>query len=188
MLVTLRVFSMFVGWLTLLPRSDASQNRAAARGRRAGPSGVPSEAVVGGSSGAVRAGRGLPAVLRAHRPVTPGTLLRRHRRRIARHWTYRAGGHDSAVVVLIQRLARENPRWGYERIRGELRHLCHQVSGATIRRILNRGRSGPLRAPIDDGSDVIPLPLGRIERRHVLGGLINEHQRAGRPSDAVMKA
>ncbi|MFI7134825.1 hypothetical protein ACIBQ1_54820 [Nonomuraea sp. NPDC050153] len=36
-----------------------------------------------------------------------------------------------------------------------------------------------LRAPTNDESDVIPLPLGRIERRHVLGGLINEYQRAG---------
>ncbi|MFC5834379.1 hypothetical protein [Nonomuraea insulae] len=40
-------------------------------------------------------------------------------------------------------------------------------------------RSLALRAPTNDGSDVIPLPLGRIERRHVLGGLINEYQRAG---------
>jgi transposase InsO family protein len=40
-------------------------------------------------------------------------------------------------------------------------------------------RSLTLRAPINDGSDVIPLPLGWIERRHVLGGLINEYQRAG---------
>ncbi|MFF4625052.1 integrase core domain-containing protein [Nonomuraea jabiensis] len=40
-------------------------------------------------------------------------------------------------------------------------------------------RSPALRAPTNDESDVIPLPLGRIERRHVLGGLINEYQRAG---------
>ncbi|MFC6083682.1 hypothetical protein [Sphaerisporangium aureirubrum] len=65
--------------------------------------------------------RGLPAVLRAHRLVAPGTPLRRHRRLIARHWTYpprRMGrpATDPAVVALIQRLARENPRWGYERI------------------------------------------------------------------------
>jgi transposase InsO family protein len=39
-------------------------------------------------------------------------------------------------------------------------------------------RSLGLRAPTDN-SDVIPLPTGRIECRQVLGGLINEYQRAG---------
>ncbi|GAA3623046.1 hypothetical protein GCM10022419_130890 [Nonomuraea rosea] len=92
--------------------------------------------------------RGLPAVLRAHRPVTPGTLLRWHRRLIARHWTHpnRRMGRpvtDPAIVALIEQLARENPRWGYERIRGELQHLGHRVSGATIRRVLKRARLGP---------------------------------------------
>jgi hypothetical protein len=35
-----------------------------------------------------------------------------------------------------------------------------------------------LRAPADD-PDVVPLPVGWIERRQVLGGLINEYERAG---------
>ncbi|MEV4179748.1 integrase core domain-containing protein [Nonomuraea sp. NPDC049709] len=39
-------------------------------------------------------------------------------------------------------------------------------------------RSIGLRAPTDDHSDVLPLPTGQIKRRHVLGGLINEYQRA----------
>ena len=45
----------------------------------------------------------------------------------------------------------------------------------------NRGRphrSLDLRASAD-GADVIRLPVGRIERRRVLGGLINEYGRAG---------
>jgi hypothetical protein len=39
-------------------------------------------------------------------------------------------------------------------------------------------RSFDLRAPAD-GADLIRLPVGRIERRQVLGGLINEYERAG---------
>ncbi|WP_433432093.1 hypothetical protein [Nonomuraea sp. CA-141351] len=40
-------------------------------------------------------------------------------------------------------------------------------------------RSLGFRAPDDDDSDVIPLPVGWIERRQVLGGLISEYERAG---------
>jgi transposase InsO family protein len=39
-------------------------------------------------------------------------------------------------------------------------------------------RSLDLRPPADS-PDVIRLPVGRIRRRQVLGGLINEYQRAG---------
>jgi putative transposase len=39
-------------------------------------------------------------------------------------------------------------------------------------------RSLDLRAPIDSAG-LIRLPVGRIERRQVLGGLINEYERAG---------
>jgi transposase InsO family protein len=39
-------------------------------------------------------------------------------------------------------------------------------------------RSLDLRAPAA-GADVIRLPVGRIHRRQVLGGLINEYKRAG---------
>ena len=79
--------------------------------------------------------------------VTPTTLLRWHRRLVARRWTYprRVGrppiGGEMRELVL--RLARENPRWGYQRIAGELRGLGLTVSASMVRNLLRQAGLGP---------------------------------------------
>src|SRR5216683_2639241 len=73
--------------------------------------------------------------------VTPQTLLRWHRELVRRRWTQpqRTGGRppvERRVRELVLRLARENPRWGYPRIAGELLKLGVRVSPSTVRRLL----------------------------------------------------
>jgi putative transposase len=74
-------------------------------------------------------------------PVRPETLLRWHRRLVARRWTYphRRPGRppiDRELRELIVRLARENASWGYVRIVGELRKLDITVSATLVRSVL----------------------------------------------------
>jgi hypothetical protein len=44
---------------------------------------------------------------------------------------------------MVLRLARENPRWGYQRIAGELHRLGITVSATTARKILRHAGFGP---------------------------------------------
>lgn len=64
--------------------------------------------------------RRLPPLLRVHRLVTPGTILRWHRRLVAKKWTYprRVGCPpvEDVVAMLIERMAKDNHSWGYRRI------------------------------------------------------------------------
>jgi len=139
-LVMVRVF----GWLVLLGRSQASKDAEilvlrhevmVLRRQVARPRPEWADRAV-----LAALGRLLPAAVRGSRLVTPGTLLAWHRRLLARKWTYpnRPGrpAVGQEIRDLVLRLAGENPAWGYRRVHGELARLGHQVSEATVRRIL----------------------------------------------------
>jgi hypothetical protein len=139
------IFVRLCGWLVLAGRSTASKDIellvlrhevAVLRRARPGPR-------LDWAGRAVLAGliRVLPRSLRMHRLVTPGTVLRWHRRLlVTRKWTYphRTGRPpvSAEIAALIERLATENHLWGYQRIQGELLKPGHRVSASTIRRVL----------------------------------------------------
>ena len=83
--------------------------------------------------------------------VQPETVLKWHRELVRRKWTFRhanRGGRPgiaSDIVALIVRLARENPRMGYDKIQGELLKLGVAVDPTTIKNVLHR--HGLLPAP-----------------------------------------
>jgi putative transposase len=73
--------------------------------------------------------------------VTPDTILRWHRKLIARKWTYagqRTGrpGVMAEIRRLVGRMATDNPNWGYTRIQGALKNVGHRVARSTIASIL----------------------------------------------------
>ena len=86
--------------------------------------------------------------------VAPSTLLRWHRELVRRKWTYkhkRVGRPpiDPALVSLICRMARANPRWGYLRIKGECQKLGIAVAATTVKKVLRAAGLEP--APRRDG-------------------------------------
>jgi Plasmid pRiA4b ORF-3-like protein/Homeodomain-like domain len=146
-----RLLVIVVSWLAMLVRSSASKDaeilvlrHEVTVLRRATP-----RPRLSWSDRAVLAAlaRVLPKALRACRIVTPGTLLRWHRRMAAAKWRQpRPPGRPpipDELAALILRLARENRRWGVVRIQGELRRLGHRVAASTIRKILRAHRVPP---------------------------------------------
>ena len=114
------IFVRLCGWLVLIGRSSASKDaellvlrHEVAVLRRAQP-----RPRLDWADRAILAAliRFLPARLRIHRLVTPGTVLRWHRRLGARRWIYpRRSGRppvSAEIAALTERLAADNNGWG----------------------------------------------------------------------------
>ena len=94
--------------------------------------------------------------------VTPQTILRWHRELVRRKWTYRNRTQGRPPMSpdirnLIVRLVKENPRWGYLRIRGELKKLGIFVAASTI-------RSHPIKGGVGPGSQKDRSHLARVHQ------------------------
>ncbi len=94
--------------------------------------------------------------------VRPDTVLRWHRDLLARR--HAAGSRPKrpgrprtvrSIRVLVLRLARENPAWGYRRIHGELLVLGIKVAASTVWEILKD-------AGIDPAPERASTHLGRL--------------------------
>jgi len=115
------IFARVCGWLVLLGRSSASKDmelhvlrHEVAVLRRTQPRPRWDWADRAVLAALIRL---LPRKLRLHRLITPGTVLRWHRRLVSRKWTYpdRTGRPpvDPQIAALIERFATENRTWGY---------------------------------------------------------------------------
>ena len=141
-----------LSWLALLARSDAAKDveililrHEVSVLRRTNPR----PALTWLDRAALSAlNRLLPTPLRRLRLDSPRTLLRWHTHLVTRRWTYphrRPGRPLTAPPIreLVLRMARENPRWGYRRIQGELVGLGHPVAASTIWTILKNAGLDP---------------------------------------------
>ena len=78
--------------------------------------------------------------------VRPETVLRWHRQGFRLFWRRTSAPRSrpsplaDATIDLIQQMARDNPLWGAERIRGELLKLGLRVSKRTIQKYLRQAR------------------------------------------------
>jgi putative transposase len=83
--------------------------------------------------------------------IKPDTLLCWHREGFRLYWRWKSRVRVQTqpqrlapeTIALIQRMARENPLWGAERVRGELLKLGIRVAKRTIQKYMHAVRSKP---------------------------------------------
>ena len=92
-----------------------------------------------------------PVWERASSLVTPDTLRRWHRELIRRKWAQPHRVNPKRAVsqqtqLLVWRLSKENPLWGYRHIQRELLKVGIEISASSIRRVIApKRRPGPKR-------------------------------------------
>jgi transposase InsO family protein len=155
--VLIRLVYLFIvrvfGWLFLLARSDAAKDaeilvlrHETAVLRRQVTCPRPDWADRAVISALARV---LPGCLWVHRIVTRGTLLAWHRRLVRRKWTHPSAPGRPPVPAeargLVEKLARENSRWGYRRMQGDAKFTTafDEVFSGNGTRVIKT----PLRSP-----------------------------------------
>jgi putative transposase len=146
------MFTRVLGWLVLLARSDTAKEieilvlrhqLAVLRRRAPRPrTSWPDRALIAALT------RLLPTRRRLGLLITPGTVLRWHRRLISRRWATQPARSGRPAIpaglrALAVQLAAENPTWGYRRIHGELVGLGYQIGASTVWKILHRAGIDP---------------------------------------------
>jgi putative transposase len=89
------------------------------------------------------AARMAPAWRDAALLIQPATILRWHRAGVRVFWRRRSrpsGRPPTVHLALIREMATNNPRWGAERLRGELLTLGIHVCKRTVQRYMGRAR------------------------------------------------
>ncbi len=87
-----------------------------------------------------------PEVAKRSLLVSPGTLLRWHRRGFRAYWRWKSRAKpgrpaiDRATIALIKRMARENFLWGAPRIHGELLKLGIEIAESTVAKYMQRAK------------------------------------------------
>jgi len=94
----------------------------------------------------------------AHRLILikPATVLRWHRQLLDKNWAFpsrrpgRPRSWSRQIRLLVVRMGKKNPTWGYRRIHGQLAGLGYRLTPSTVRRYC--AEQGSIGHPTEPGS------------------------------------